>query len=53
MIFSDGCQYGSHFSKWLPDTVRAKLVCTLLLKYWYCTIGYDVICLTMRGYSIR
>ena len=31
----------------------ASLVCVLLLKYLYCTIGYGVICLTMRGYSIR
>ena len=30
--------------------LTAKLVCALLLKYCYSTIGYDVICFTMRGY---
>ena len=25
----------------------AKLVCALLLKYYYSTIGYDVICFIM------
>ena len=33
--------------------VKAKLLCTLLLKFWYCTIGYDVICSIVRGFSIR
>ena len=33
--------------------VKAKLVCALLLKYWYLTVGYDVMCLVMRGFSIR
>ena len=23
---------------------KAKLVCALLLEYWYRTVGYDVIC---------
>ena len=31
----------------------AKLVCAFLLKYWYHTILYVVICFIVRGYSIR
>ena len=30
----------------------AKLVCAFLLKYWYCTIGYDVMCFVVRGNSL-
>ena len=31
----------------------AKLVCALLLKYWYHAKGYVEICFIVRGYSIR
>ena len=31
MIFSEGCQNGSHFSKWLPS--KDKVMCTHISDY--------------------
>ena len=35
------------FRRGVVSRVTAKLVCALLLKYYYSTIGYDVICFIM------
>ena len=33
------------FRRGVMSRVKAKLVCALLLKYYYSAISYDVICL--------
>ena len=44
----DICKIGCNIKHIIRlSRVTAKLVCALLLKYYYSTIGYDVICFTM------
>ena len=33
--------------------VKAKLMCALLVRYWYRTVGYDVMCFIVWRFSIK
>ena len=38
MVFRDGCQNGSHFSKWLPSKDKVMYIYRIMEDFYTCAI---------------